>query len=194
MTGLNKEQIEFLKKHKIDESRLFNAKDMSPKEYRIKMKLLNRQFAYNVAPCKAKGHTLRSRSGHCIQCRTQRITFQVRGDSKGFVYIACSRKENISKIGYTKDLNERLISLNKTQYAGVEDWNMKLAIKSELAGRIEIKAQSLVRKYRTEYSYSHDGNIHESDETFSCTFEILEEALIQAAKGSGEPYFLITEI
>ena len=84
MLNLNKSQIEFLKSQNISEKMIFNAKGLKKSEYKGIMKLKRKIIAYNVTPCRENGHTLRTRSGHCVQCNTTRIGFQKRSDKIGF--------------------------------------------------------------------------------------------------------------
>ena len=48
--------------------------------------------------------------------------------SAGMVYIAGSLKGSIIKIGYTKDVQIREESLNRTEYAGYYDWIVLLLL------------------------------------------------------------------
>jgi hypothetical protein len=95
---------------------------MSKSEYRQIMKELNKYVAFNVIACRKSGHTLRTRTGHCIQCDTARLAFMKRHVSEGIIYIAGSKEGEIMKVGYSKAVEVRQESLNRTQYAGYKDW------------------------------------------------------------------------
>ncbi|WP_272151046.1 GIY-YIG nuclease family protein [Tenacibaculum aiptasiae] len=149
---------------------VFNAENLSKSEYRIIMKELNKMIAYNVTPCRQKGHTLRTRSGHCCQCDTAKIAFQKRNDSSGIVYIAGSLTGEIIKIGFSKAIEVRAESLNRTKYAGFNDWKIIYALKSKNAGRIETISNSLLYKYAFSIDYKHDGHWQDSHETYHCAY------------------------
>lgn len=180
MEGLTIEQLDFLNKHKVHLKFVFNAKGMKQTDYRIIMKELNKEIAYNVTPCSTAGHSLRTRSGHCCQCRTANMAFQKRNDSAGIIYLAGSLKGNVIKVGFTKAVEIRSESLNRTNYAGFNDWKILFAIESKNAGRIETKANSILRDYAYSFDYKHDGLWHDSHETYHCSFSKAKEFIKQA--------------
>lgn len=170
MDELSREQLDFLAKHNVELKYVFNAKGMSKVEYRQIMKELNKYIAFNVTPCNNSGHTLRSRSGHCVQCNTAALAFQKRNDAAGITYIAGSILGRVIKIGFTKAVEIRAKSLNSSNYAGFNDWEILFAITSENAGRIETKANSALRKYVFSTDYDHDGHWQDAHETYLCSF------------------------
>ena len=64
------EEITFIKQQGLHEELFFDAKGQSINRIEEEMKSLGKVFAYNSIPCDQYGHTLRTRSGHCIQCDT----------------------------------------------------------------------------------------------------------------------------
>lgn len=188
MNQLNQEQINFLNAQKIDLKFVFNAKGLKKDEYRKLMKDLNKIIAYNVTPCKEKGHTLRTRSGHCCQCDTSKIAFQSRADAKGVTYLAASIKGQIIKIGFTKAVEIRSESLNRTKYANLSDWEILFAIESDFAGRIENLANTYMSKYFYSLDYKHDNHIQESYETFHCSFSKGRQIIFDICKDSQFSY------
>jgi hypothetical protein len=175
MKGLTSDQIRFLKEQNIHPKFVFDAEGLSKPEYRLIMKELNMLIAYNVSPCQQEGHTMRTRSGHCCQCNTAAIGFQKRNDSAGIVYIAGTKFGQLIKIGFTKAVEIRSESLNRTKYAGFNDWEILFAIRSENAGRIENKANSLLRSYAYPKDYLHDDHWQNSYETYSCAYSKAKE-------------------
>lgn len=182
MPELTNEQIVFLKEHDVDIKYVFDAKGLSKSEYREIMIDLNKLIAYNVSPCRNEGHTLRTRSGHCCQCNTATIGFQKRNDSSGVVYIAGSLKGELIKIGYSKAVEIREESLNRTKYAGNNDWKILFALKSNNAGRIETKSNSLLHKYAFSTDYEHDGHWQNSSETYHCAYSKAKEFVEKSYK------------
>jgi hypothetical protein len=180
MKGLTTEQLGFLKEQNIHLKYVFNAEGLSKSEYRLIMKELNKFIAYNVSPCQQERHTMRTRSGHCCQCNTASIGFQKRNDSAGIVYIAGSKFGELIKIGFTKAVQIRAKSLNQSNYAGYNDWEILFAIKSENAGRIETKANSLLRRYAFSNEYEHDNHWQDSHETYRCSYSKAKEFIERA--------------
>ena len=182
MQGLNSYQIRFLKEQDIHLKYVFDAEGLSKSEYRVIMKELNKLVAYNVSPCQKEGHTLRTRSGHCCQCNTRALAFQKRNDSTGIVYIAGSLSGEVVKIGFSKAVEVRAESLNRTKYAGFNDWKILFALKSQNAGRIETKSNSLLYEYGSSTDYKHDGHWVDSRETYHCAYSKAKEFVEKAYK------------
>ena len=180
MAGLTSDQIRFLKEQKIHPKYVFDAEGLSKSEYRVIMKELNKLVAYNVTPCQKEGHTLRTRSGHCCQCNTATLGFQKRNDSGGIVYIAGTLTGELVKIGFSKAVEVRAESLNRTKYAGFNDWKVLYALKSKNAGRIETKANSLLHEYAFSVDYEHDGHWQDSYETYHCAYSKAKEFVEKA--------------
>lgn len=180
MAELTNEQIRFLKEQKIDPKFVFNAEGLNRTQYRAIMKDLNKLVAYNTPPCKKEGHTLKTRSGHCCQCNTAVLGFQKRNDSAGIVYIAGSLKSRIIKVGFTKAVEIRSISLNYTKYAGCNDWKILYALNSKSAGKIETKSNSLLHAYASSRDYEHDGHWQDSYETYHCSYSKAKEFVEKA--------------
>jgi hypothetical protein len=185
MSELTREQIDFLQEQGIDLKYVFNADGFSKVEYRSLMKELNKLIAFNVSPCQSKGHTLRTRSGHCCQCNTAALGFQKRNDCEGIVYIAGTLTGKLMKIGFSKAVEVREESLNRTRYAGFLDWKILLALRSKDAGRIENKANSLLRPYAYSTDYKHDGHLQDSKETYFCAYSKAKEILQNAYQAEG---------
>ncbi len=175
MADITSDQIRFLKEQNIHPKYVFNAQGLSQSEYRVIMKELNKLIAYNVTPCRREGHTLRTRTGHCCQCDTAKIEFLKRNDSAGIVYIAGSLIGKVIKIGFSKAVEVRAESLNRTKYAGYIDWEILYALKSKDAGRIESKSNSLLHKYASSLNYEHDGHWQDSYETYHCAYSKAKE-------------------
>lgn len=180
MKGLTSNQIRFLKEQNIHPKYVFDAQGLSPSEYRVIMKELNKLIAYNVTPCQKEGHTLRTRAGHCCQCDTAKIEFLKRNDSAGIVYIAGSLFGQVIKIGFSKAVEVRAESLNRTKYAGFNDWEILYALRSEDAGRIETKSNSLLHRYAYPLDYEHDGQWQDSYETYHCSYSKAKEFVEKA--------------
>ena len=58
---LTSEQLDFLKKHKVQLKSVFDSHDVSRKDRMTIMKDLNMKIAFNVPPCGKGGHTLKTK-------------------------------------------------------------------------------------------------------------------------------------
>ena len=124
MSKLTKEQSAFLAKHNTPISSVFDASGMGKSDYRAAMKELGKTVAIGVTPCKKGNHTMRTRSGHCIQCNPASIAFQKRHLMDGFVYVA-----------------------------GASDWECLFWVKTKNAGKVEFDAHERVDRRRQGPSF-----------------------------------------
>jgi hypothetical protein len=168
MTTLDNSQIDFLTRHQISLGSVFDATGLGKKEYRPIMKSLGAAVATGVTPCAAKKHTLRTRSGHCIQCNPASIKFQERQAKRAYVYVSGSKNLRLLKVGYSADVPSRIDTLNQLGYAGTNDWEALYWVNLDEAGRIELEAHSGLAKYASPTQYKRDGNTVDCLETFSC--------------------------
>src|SRR5690606_552486 len=101
------------------------------------------------AICQRGGHSLRTKSGHCIQCRTSNIAYQLRSSANGYVYLAYSASTNYVKVGYSKyHPQERAEFLRNGAYGNIKDWDVKKVVKFERnAGQIEFAVHSKLEPY-----------------------------------------------
>ncbi len=138
------------------------------KEY---MKENNIYFAYNTTPCK-NGHTIKDRHSHCIVCKTSVISFALRNSQYGFVYIAGSECGEVIKIGISKFKSFREFSLNRTSYAGFNDWKVLYSFSCNEAGKVEDYIHKELSIYHSDlFEYKHDGKKHKASEVFKCSYE-----------------------
>jgi hypothetical protein len=177
MVELTQAQRAFLMSHHISSSMVFDATALSRSKYQPIMKKLEKSFAYGVTPCGLD--TLRSRAGHCIQCNTARIAFQMRHDKVGIIYIAGSFSSRLIKIGITKDLQQRLAILNHYSYGGADDWENLLWARVLNAGRIEADAHSTLSGFSIEGTYLREGRETECYELFRCSYKVSRDALVE---------------
>ena len=173
---LNQTEKLFLEDQNIPLTMIFNAAGYKKSEYRNLMKSQGKIIAYNTTPCKAYGHRLRTRSGHCIQCDTAKIAFIKRHVERGKVYLAGSINGSLIKVGFSKD-ELREASLNLTKYGGQDDWKILFTIECEHAGSLEGLVQKELSKYGISIQYDHDGHLQRSTELFKCSYSKAKECL-----------------
>lgn len=172
-------ELDFLEKHGIPLDLVFDVQYLKRKEWPITMKEKGKVFAYNAAPCKAEGHTLRTRKGHCIQCNTSKIRYMMRSLSFGIVYIAGSLKGKAIKVGFTENIASREETLTKHNYGGFKDWQILFHGKCEKAGAVESKVLTALNSYSKEAYYDHDNHKQKATEIFSCSFSVAKSTLME---------------
>jgi len=167
---------EFLRKHNIDESLVFDSGGISKNKYQEICKNEGYLFVAGASPCRRGGHTLRTKNGHCIVCNPANITFARRAYSSGYVYVLYSESQRISKVGFTNHLpDRRLRHLNTIRYGGITDWKLLDFLKSDHAGRIEILFHRELKAYRHSLTYEREGNFVQSREIYRLKPDIIKE-------------------
>lgn len=187
---LTKEEIEFVKRHGIAPSDIYDARGKIIKVYHEEAEMHG--CSYVIAnPC-PYGHRLKDRSGHCIQCRPMNIAIRKRESGKGVVYVAYCGK--FTKVGMIENnigsideaINKREYRLNdEGGYGGRVGWKtIKTWQLEKNAGKVEREAQKFLEKYQVGKDYIHSGELHGTKELFECT---VQEAL-NAVKKALEQY------
>ncbi len=168
MAKLTQDQINFLRDNKIPLSKVYDASGLSNPDWKAAMKDLGMWVAFGTSPCEAAGHTLRLRSGHCLQCRPEGLSYQKRHETDGQVYVAASLSSRLVKIGTAIDSDSRIANLNSYCYGGASDWIKHLVIHCESAGKVETTAHTTLSNFAESRTYSKNGKTIESRELFSC--------------------------
>ena len=129
-------------------------------------------------PCQARGHRLRTRSHHCVQCDPKKLAFQNRYNSPGYVYIAGTQAGRVIKIGTASDITQREHQLRAEGHARFSDWEVLFFIKVNEAGRVEHEASSRLDSKRVYRRYVKDGvpqtAIEVLESTFSAAYDAIE--------------------
>jgi len=175
---LTNEQRQFLFSHKIDLSKVFDAKKMSRREYLEVMRKDRLLVAIGVSPCVKGGHTMRGPGGNCIQCNPASLKFSSRYHEEGALYIAHSATSGLIKIGITKDLDDRFKQLNVHQLDGCSDWRLFKSVNVLNSGRIEHFVHNKLSKFRV--LTQHAKRDSECRETFNCSPQIALDAIKKA--------------
>lgn len=182
MTQLTKEQLAFLKAQKVSPSWLFDGSGLSKRSRDESMDALEKYFYYGGAPCAKSGHTLRSKAGHCIQCDTSKIAYQLRNSATGYVYLAYSKSTQFSKVGFSKHHpQDRKDFLNKEAYGNITDWDIKkIVAMTKDAGKKEFEIHSTLEQYQKAITYEKTrGLIVECREIFACDYQVALEAFLK---------------
>ncbi|MBP0589321.1 hypothetical protein J8I87_06225 [Paraburkholderia sp. LEh10] len=171
MAQLTSEQLAFLKSQKISLSLLFDATGLSQSQREAVMRQMDKKFYYGGAACQKAGHTLRTKAGHCIQCDTSKIAYQLRSSDPGYVYLAHSKTTGYVKVGFSKEHpQDRSLTLRNEAYGNIKDWDIKKIVRLERnAGRHEFAVHELLESYRAPVVYEKtSGNFVECREIFKC--------------------------
>lgn len=132
----------------------------------------------------SKGHRLKSRTGHCIQCNPARIAYQLRNTQPGHIYVAWSEYLGLSKVGVTRDVDGREISLRNNRYGGAEDWRIVFSQYIDSAGGVERKVLTRLRQVREIREYEKESRLQQAFELFDATAEEVEETVKQVLSNS----------
>ena len=146
------------------------------------MDKLEKKFYFGGAPCRAAGHTLRSKAGHCIQCDTSRIAYQLRSSQGGYVYVAYSDEGECAKVGTTSlQPEERIYSLCASHYGGFDDWRLvDSRYLSANAGAAEFSIHAQLESFQQPVGYyKQDDMWVECREIFFCEREDVTNAFSQ---------------
>lgn len=170
MSKLTSEQLGFLKSQGISLSLVADVGHLSKSAREAFMNESGHKFYYGGAPCKAAGHTLRTKAGHCIQCDTSKIAYQLRSSAAGYVYLAHSERNGFIKVGFSEvDPYNRVIWLQSGAYGDVNDWAIKRSIKIQKdAGKCEFEIHAALEKWRRPIAYQKNGETVECREIFAC--------------------------
>lgn len=178
MTLLTTEQKDFLSTYGIQLCETFDASGLRREEYSSIMKANNFRVAYGVTPCSKNNHTLRNRSGNCLQCYPASIGYEKNHNRGGFVYIAQSKAGEIIKIGTTENILARTKTLNEQKYGSQSDWTIPVARKvAKNCGQIEKVMHSKLKKFYVFGKYMKDGTTQSTYELFSYPIEAAAQYL-----------------
>ena len=187
MVGLSSEQNQFLNHHQICPSTVFDATGLGPKDYGKIMSDLGCRVAIGVTPCRKVGHTMRLKSGTCVQCHPAGLGFQDRFNAHAYVYVCGSLQLEVLKVGVATDVNARMDGLNMHGYGGAIDWQCFYWIELDNAGEIEFEVHSILSPYATPTSYLRAGKKVDCLEVFSCSASSAIDALESLL--DGEPNY-----
>lgn len=187
MATLSKDEVAFLKEQGIAPSQVFDASFTKKKlDVQKQMETLDLSFYFGHSACRSGGHTLRTKAGHCIQCDTSKIAYQLRHSAAGYIYLAYSQDKKLAKVGFTKnDPQERAELLRQEKYANASDWDVKKIAKYEKdAGRREFAIHSRLGHYQKSITYEkYKGQMVECREVFSCSLDAASKVFDDVSRG-----------
>jgi hypothetical protein len=169
MAKLTVKQKKFLDSLGVPLDKTFDASYYSVSEYREIMSFHDLWIAYGVTPCKAMGHKLRTRRGHCVECKPATLAYLTRYSENQYIYFAYSTSSRLIKIGITKNMSQREESLNKQKYGGIHDWKIISSAYVLKAGEVETEIHNLLKKYQIPSCTYKDGRDQATYELFKCS-------------------------
>ena len=187
MARLSEDQVRFLHDQGISLSQVFDGSGLRRADRISKMDALGTPFYYGGAACQAAGHTLRTKPGHCIQCGTSKIAYQLRHSASGHVYLAYSDSQQCAKVGYSQAYpDERVAFLRRENYGTASDWELKDTAHLERhAGQLEFAIHALLEQYRKPVTYEkYPGVFVECREIFSCLPHVAMAAFKKALRAN----------
>ena len=168
---LTSEELSFLVTHKIHFEKLYDARGKAPTSWNNEAKDLGCDFGLSE-PC-YRGHRLRDRKGHCIQCSTSNIAYIRRASADGYVYIAASKIGQLYKVGSTIDFEQRVQALRREKYAGLDDWKIICVCMVKNSGRVEFEVHKKLTAYKEPRSYEVSGKKITATEVFKASLTIV---------------------
>ena len=159
--NLRIEEIEFCENNDIECWQIFDADTLKKSEWREEIEFdEDYRLVCNTIPCKKYGHTLRTRSGHCVICKPESWRKQEDYHKSGAIYISYSDELGLVKIGSTKSANidRRIESLNSTGYAGVDDWVLEESYSMHEAGVAETELHNNLKFCQEFITYTRKDN------------------------------------
>ena len=166
ISELTAQETAFLRLHNIRPEDVFDGRGMSKAEREYNAKA--GQFDFVLAGrCTNGGHRLKTRAGHCIQCRTASIAFVRRENAKANVYLAAANKGAVIKIGYARSIYEREQTLRQQGYGGYRDWKILCWVKTQKAGQFEREIANLFSPHRTGGTYIKGDEVQYAKELFA---------------------------
>ena len=179
---LTRDELEFLKGQGLTTVDVYDGRKQSSAAWKVGVRQAGKAVVLGT-PCAAKGHRLRTRSGHCAQCDTAKLSYQKRHNTEGYVYIAGSKSARLLKVGTCVDIEQRRRNLRNQRYGNISDWEMLFTAKVDTGGKVEGSALSLLSPYKVVRPYEKDGKKQEAAEMLKTSFSIALAAIQETLKG-----------
>ena len=163
---LTDEEINFLSTHRIDLADLYDGRNEPTRAWWNSAKNAACDFVLTSTRSCRGSHRLKTRSGHCPQCKTLHISFIRRERAVLNVYLAVAQKGKVIKIGSADWVYGREDSLRKEGYGGYKDWEIVCSVKMENAGKIEREIAKIFSGNELRNDYVKNGSVVTATEMF----------------------------
>lgn len=176
---LTKEQKHYLfTKFNILPDEVMDATSMRRSEWMKLIKDSEYEVAAGVDHCtKNTKHTIKSKGGHCVECKPEAISFQRRHYIDAEIYLMYSPSKKLVKVGIAASSEERESSLNEVRYGNIKDWTLIYSLYVSRAGAVEKKVHKLLSEYHMPIKH-FTGNSSFATEIFSCSIKKAKTSII----------------
>jgi hypothetical protein len=181
---LTETERSFLAGHGYEPDDVFDARPYSQARWKILAKEAGKDIVLG-SRCRAIGHRLRTRGGHCFQCDPKKIAWVVRETARGQVYIAGSLEGRLIKIGCSLDWEQRIRQECAERYGGCSDWRLLAYITVDNMQAVERAARSKLWRYKVIRPSWKDGIQQFAEELLACSYSQAAEALFGMAEEHG---------
>lgn len=180
---LTKDELAFLKSQGLSAADVYDGRYQTSAGWKDGVRAAGQTVVLGT-PCSSQGHRLRTRSGHCAQCDTKKLSFQKRHNTEGYIYIAGSKAAKLLKVGTCVDIEQRRRNLRNQMYGGIADWEMLFTAKVDAGGRVEGNALARLAKHKVVRIYEKDGKRQEAAEMLKTKFSVALAAVQESLKGA----------
>jgi hypothetical protein len=172
MSPFTTEELAFLARHNFLPEEVHDGRRQGKRSRELQAKEAGKVLILTSTLCRAMGHRIRTRGGHCAQCKPANIAFTGRETLSGYVYIAGSLGGQLIKIGVAGDIAQRERQLKAERYGGFGDWQVLVNVWVNDCGRIEREISDRIRGERVRASYWKDGYEQTASEMIRCSFSV----------------------
>ena len=170
MSPYTDEELAFLARHHFSPEQVHDGRYQGKRTREFNAKEAGKVLILTSTPCRTMGHRIRTRAGHCAQCKPANIGFTRRETLLGYVYIAGSLRERFIKIGITEDIWQRERLLNMDRYGGTSDWVILHYNRLPNMQQVEREISSRISGERVFNGYIKDGHERIAQEIIRCSF------------------------
>lgn len=178
---LTKDELEFLRTQGLSTADVYDGRGQSSAAWKAGVRSAGKTVVLG-SPCSSKGHRLRTRSGHCAQCDTAKLSYQKRHNTEGYIYIAGSKAARLLKVGTCVDIEQRRRNLRNQMYGGITDWEMLFTAKVDAGGKVEGDALARLSRFKVVRMYEKDGKKQEAAEMLKTSFSVALSVVQQSLK------------
>jgi hypothetical protein len=193
MTPFTASELAFLARHNFSPDEVHDGRGQNKWWRELQAKESGKILILTSVRCQAMGHRIRTRAGHCAQCKPASIGFTKRETLLGYVYIAGSLRERFIKIGVTEDIRQRERQLNTDRYGGASDWMVLHYDRLENMQRVEREIASRISGKRIFNGYIKDGHERIAEEIIQCSFSAALDAYADVTGGVGNKAELLKQ-
>jgi hypothetical protein len=176
---LSHDEISFLAAHGLTEADVYDARGQSKRWREYRAKQAGKDVILTHPVCRTNSrHRLRTRAGHCIQCKTINIAFQRRESERASVCIAGSLSGKLIKIGESQEPWKRVQVLCNQSYGGFSDWTILISKIVDNAGEVERTISDRIAGRRFYAEYTKDGRPQLASEMIRCSYSSALKAMV----------------